>query len=182
MKLFSSIRYSLAGLVIGVSTLFCGHSAIAADAIVFRYGAFSETFSVQELAEFAQTGRQSSTISYYLRRTNQSPEAVRSALTREIPVRLITLDRVLNSPAGDFALDRIGRTIQTPANASNRQALRAALVLSASGDNQISLIEVFQKYPTRQLNVDGKELITTYTQISELAQRIQNLPDIFRIN
>ena len=182
MKLFSSIRYGLAGLIIAVSTSVCGHSAIAAETIVFRYGAIGETFSVQELTEFAQTGKQSSTISYYLRRTKQSPEAVRSALSREIPVRLITLDRVLNSPAGDLALDRIGRTIQTPANASNRQALRAALVLSASGDDRISLIEVFQNYPTSQLNVDGKELLTTYTQISELAQRIQNLPDIFRIN
>jgi hypothetical protein len=182
MKLFSSIRYALAGLVVGVGSLMCSHSAIAADTIVFRYGAVSETFSVQELTEFAQTGRQSSTISYYLRRTNQQPEAVRTAISREIPVRLVTLDRVLNSPVGDFALDRIGRTIQTPVNTSNRQALRAALVLSASTDNRISLIEVFQNYPTRQLNVDGRELISTYTQISELAQRIQNLPDIFRVN
>lgn len=180
MTLFSSFRNSLFGLALGLGTLFASDPASAANAIVFRYGALSETFSVQELTDFAQTGRQSSTINYYLRRTNQNPEAVRSALNREIPVRVTTLDRVLNSPVGDVALDRISRTIQTPVNTSNRQALRAALVLSASGDNRLSLLEVFQNYPTQELYVDGQELISTYTQISDLAQRIQNLPNIFQ--
>lgn len=180
MTLFSSFRNSLFGLVLGLGTLVASAPANAANAIVFRYGALSETFSVQELTDFAQTGRQSSTINYYLRRTNQNPEAVRSALNREIPVRVTTLDRVLNSPIGDVALDRISRTIQTPVNTSNRQALRAALVLSASGDNRLSLLEVFQNYPTQELHVDGQELISTYTQISDLAQRIQNLPNIFQ--
>jgi hypothetical protein len=180
MNFFSSFRNKIIGLGAGIGTLLFSCPAIAANAIVFRYGALSETFSVQELTDFAQTGRQSSTISYYLRRTNQNPEAVRSALNREIPVRVTTLDRVLNSPIGDVALDRISRTIQTPVNTSNRQALRAALVLSASGDNRLSLLEVFQNYPTQELYVDGQELISTYTQISDLAQRIQNLPNIFQ--
>ena len=95
-------------------------------------------------------------------------------------MRVTTLDRILNSPVGDVALDRLSRTIQTPVNTSNRQALRAALILSASTGNRLSLLEVFQNYPTRQLYVDGRELISTYTQISELAQRIQNLPVIFQ--
>ena len=180
MSLLSLFRRSLVTLFATTSAIACGHSAIAADAIVFRYGAFSETFSVQELTEFAQTGQQSSTIRYYLRRTNQNPEAVRAALNREIPVRVTTLDLILNSPVGDVALDRLSRTIQTPVNTSNRQALRAALILSASTGNRLSLLEVFQNYPTRQLYVDGRELISTYTQISELAQRIQNLPVIFQ--
>lgn len=176
MNFFSSFRRSAIVLVAGTGTMICGHSAIAADAIVFRYGAFSETFSVQELSDFAQTGKQSSTISYYFRRTNQNPEAVRTALTRQIPANVVTLDRILNSPIGNVALDRIGRTIETPVNADNRQALRAALVLSASDDNRVSLLEVFQRYPTQQLNVDGRELINTYTQISELSDRIRSLP------
>lgn len=180
MNLFSSLRNSLFGLVISSGTLLACYPAMAANLIVFRYGSFSETFSVQELRDFAQTGKQSSTISYYLQRTNQQPEAVRNSLNREIPVKVTTLDRVLNSPVGDVVLDRISRTIQTPVNESNRQALRAALVLSASGDNRLSLIEVFQNYPTQELYVDGRELISTYTQISELAQRIRDLPDIFQ--
>ena len=180
MKLFFAIRHSLIGLLVSVGTVIYGQSAIAADAIMFQYGLFSETFSVQELTEFSRTGQQSPIINYYLRRTNQNPETVRTALNREVPVRLVTLDRLLNSPVGEAALDRIGRTIQTPANAANRQALRAALVLSSSDDNKISLIEVFQKYPTSQLNVDGQELISTYNRVSELAQRIQNISDIFR--
>ena len=182
MKPCSSIRNRLIGLLVGMGTIMCGHSAIAADSIMVRYGLFSETLSVQELTEFTLTGQQSSSIRYYLQRTNQDPETVRATLSREIPVQVVTLDRLLNSPVGEAALDRIGRTIQTPANAANRQALRAALVSSASDNNRISLIEVFQKYPTDPLNVDAQELISTYNQISELAQRIQNISDIFRVD
>lgn len=180
MNFVSSLRRSIIAVFATMGAIAYGHSAIAADSIVFRYGAFSETFSVQELTEFAQTGKQSSTVRYYLQRTNQDPESVRAALNREIPVRVTTLDRILNSPVGDVALDRLSRTIQTPVNTSNRQALRAALILSASTDNRLSLLELFQTYPTQQLYVDGRELISTYTQISELAQRIQNLPVIFQ--
>ncbi|MCU0551763.1 MAG: hypothetical protein MUC48_20670 [Leptolyngbya sp. Prado105] len=37
MKLFSSIRHSLVGLFVGIGTVIYSHSALAADAIVFRY-------------------------------------------------------------------------------------------------------------------------------------------------
>lgn len=181
MKFFSSAQRSILSFVVGVGTLITGQAAIAADTIVFRYGAFSEEISVPELAEFARTGQQSRTVRYYLKRTNQQPETVRSALNREIPVRVTTLDTVLRSPIGDYVLDRLSRTIETPVNAANKEALRGALVKSA-GDSRISLIEMFQNYPTQQVYLDGRELINTYTEVSRLAQQVENLAAIFRYN
>lgn len=162
-----------------LSTALVGKSAQAAERIVFRYGSFSDTIGVQELTEFAETGRASSSISYYLRRANQNPETVRAALNRQIPIRVTTLNRVLDSPLGDVALNSLSRTIQTPVNAANQQALRGALLISAS-DNRVSLLEVVHNYPTRELHINGRELVSTYTQISQIARQIQNIPNIFQ--
>ncbi|MCU0548266.1 MAG: alpha/beta hydrolase [Leptolyngbya sp. Prado105] len=179
MKL-SSLHRTLLGVAVGVVTFASAQAANAANSIVFRYGAFSETVSVPELTEFAQTGRQSSTVRYFLQQTNQNPEAVRAALSREIPVQVTTLDCVLNSPIGDFVLSRLSRGIQTPGNAANYQALRGALVLSASDDNRVSLIEVFQNYPTNEVYLNGREIVSTYTEVAQAAQQIQDLAAIFR--
>jgi Alpha/beta hydrolase of unknown function (DUF1400) len=162
MKLFSSLQRNAICLTIALSTINSAQAAIAADSVVFRYGLFSETISVRELTNFAQTGEQSSRIRYYLRRTDQEPEAVQAVLNRQLPVRVTALDRLLNSPVGEIALDRLTETFQAPAEQTSRQALRAALVLSASDDDQLSLIEVLNRYPTSELQVDARELINTY--------------------
>ncbi|MHC5722793.1 MAG: alpha/beta hydrolase [Nostoc sp.] len=45
----------------------------------------------------------------------------------------------------------------TPSRRADRQALRAALLLSATQDRQVSLIEIIKNYPTNevQVEVDG---------------------------
>lgn len=39
---------------------------------------------------------------------------------------------------------------------ANAKALRGALIAAASDDNKVSLLEVLDNYPTRQVYVDGK--------------------------
>jgi hypothetical protein len=41
MKLFSSLRGGIIGLFVGIGALLYGHSAIAAESVVFRYGMFN---------------------------------------------------------------------------------------------------------------------------------------------
>jgi hypothetical protein len=148
---------------------------MAAETIVFRYGVFGESLSVSQLVEFAQTGQVSPALRGYFRLFRQKPNAVRRTLNREVNVDLLTLDRFLNSPTGEHVLDQLGEAIQTPVGEANRQALRAAIVLSAR-NNQVSLIEVLQNYPTRQLYIDGRAIERTYRQISRVTKQIQSLP------
>ncbi|KAB8332821.1 alpha/beta hydrolase [Scytonema tolypothrichoides VB-61278] len=81
----------------------------------------------------------------------------------------------MNNPIGEFLVDQIGQTIHTPSSEANPQALRSALVLSASKDNKLSLIEIIQNYPTPEVYVEGERLVRTYEQLSLLAERLQNL-------
>lgn len=64
-------------------------------------------------------------------------------------------------------LDRLGAVIQTPSNRANRQALRSALVLSASDDSQMTLLEILPNYPTSELHVKGELLVETYFRLKQ---------------
>nr|WP_104905840.1 alpha/beta hydrolase [Nostoc sp. 'Lobaria pulmonaria (5183) cyanobiont'] len=65
--------------------------------------------------------------------------------------------------------------ISTPSQRANRQALRAALVLSANQDGQVSLIEIIKNYPTNEVEVDGDRLQGAYRQLRRLQTSLQDL-------
>lgn len=98
---------------------------------------------------------------------------MRQTLTRPIKVDPILLDRVLNSPVGNTVLDQLGQAIQTPEGGAERQALRAALTLSAA-DGTMTLIEILQNYPTKEVIVDGDRIEGAYRRLNDLIDRLRN--------
>lgn len=148
--------------------------AIAAERVIFKYKILRESISVPELTTFAQTGEVSSDLQSYLQLSGQKPETVRRTLTQPIKVNPILLDRVLNSPLGDGILDQLGQAIQTPKGGAERQALRAALTLSASKDGTISVLEILQNYPTQEVVLDGERIEVAYQRLNELADLLRN--------
>ena len=149
------------------------NSVNAAEKVVFRYKILSRSLPVEELTELSETGEVSPNLDYYLKRTNQDPEAVRNVLNKEVNVSTVTLDRTLNSNIGGFLLDRISQTIHTSSDRANRKALRSAIVLSSAEDNKVSLIEIIQNYPTNEVVVEGDNLARTYNQLSILTEGLR---------
>ncbi|MGV0105843.1 alpha/beta hydrolase [Nostoc sp. DSM 114160] len=82
---------------------------------------------------------------------------------------------MLNSQIGNIILDRVSQVISTPSQRANRQALRAALVLAANQDGQVSLIEIIKNYPTNEVEVDGDRLQGAYRQLRRLQTNLQDL-------
>lgn len=150
-------------------------SAIAAEQVVLKYRIFRESFSVQELSTFAETGELSTSLRINLALARQDPKVVRGYLTESVKVDFLVLDRVLNSPVGNLVLDQVSQVIHTPSRQANRQALRAALVLSAREDGQISLIEVIQNYPTPEVEVEGDRLEDALRVLRQIQGRLQDL-------
>lgn len=175
MKYLSTLFKGGLSLIATAGVLFYSNSAIAAQSVVFTYGPFRESLSVDELATFAQTGEASSSLRTFLDQTRQNPQAVRNTLTRELNASPVTLDRTLNSQIGKYLLDQIGYSIHTRSNQANRQALRSALVISASKDNKVSLIEVIQNYPTSEVIVEGQRLLRTYSQLRIITEDIERI-------
>jgi hypothetical protein len=149
--------------------------AIAAETVTFNYGILSDSISVDELTQFAKTGEMSSDLQFYLRAGRQNPERIRQALSQEVAINVTTLDRTLRNPVGDLFLDQVGQAIYSPTRAASRQALRSALILSASEDNKVSLIEVIQNYPTSDVQVEVKQVVQTYNQVDAIASRIRGV-------
>lgn len=166
-------------LAAGLSLWLLPFQAIAAEKVVLNYKIFQETVSVEDLATLAETGQPSPALSRYLRLAGKTPEEVQQPLAQEVKISPVLLDRVLNSWLGEGLLDQLGQVFRTPSGQANRQALRSALVLSASGDSTITLIEVIQNYPTTELYVDGDRLVDAYNQLNSLEQKLQNLLNIF---
>lgn len=154
--------------------------ANAAERVVLRYRIFRQSLSVEELSRFAETGELSRTLRSNLNLARQDPQQVRRYLTEPVQVNPVFLDRLLNSPVGNVALDELTQIIYTPSRRADRQALRAALVLSAR-DGQVSLIEVLQNYPTQEVQVDGDRLEVAYRQLSRLGGRVENLLNRLRL-
>jgi len=75
-------------------------------------------------------------------------------------------------------LDRVSEVIHTPTNRANRQSLRSALVISALNDNQITLIEILENYPTADVHVEGDRLADILQQITRLSQGLPPI-DLF---
>jgi hypothetical protein len=159
----------------GLATTLCfSSSALSAEQVVVQYGIFRRSISVADLATFAETGEVPSELNLYLKASRQNPDDVRRVLREETEVSVVTLDRVLNSAAGDLLLDQVGQVVRTPSNRANRQAIRSALILSASQDSRVSLIEVIQNYPTSNVVVEVGLISQVYSQIDEVLGQIQN--------
>lgn len=169
--------HGMLGLALGLGLASWTMDAIAAEQAVLKYGPFERSLSVAELTTLAEQGEASPTLERYLNRSGQSAEDVQRILTREVPVDVRVLDRVLNSPLGDLALNQLTEAIYPPSGRRRNAAMRSALVLSASEDNHVSLIEVIQNYPTRAVHIDGNRLASAYAEISRLSGRVGDLLD-----
>ncbi len=177
----SLLRRSLLLSVIIAFSLSNG-SVFAAENVLLKYRVFRESISVQELTNFAETGELSTSLRVNLALAKQDPKPIRQYLTESVAVNPILLDRILNSPVGNIVLDQISEAIHTPSRKADRQALRAALTLSASSDrngntansNNISLIEIIQNYPTAEVEVEGEVLERAYRQLRQLEGNLQD--------
>lgn len=165
--------------------LIAPQQAQAAEEVVFRYGIFRQRLAVPELTDFAETGETSRVLGRYLKKANSDPESVRQVLNQPIDINRNLLDTALNNPAADKLLDELGKMIQTPNDNGNREALRTALLRSTEKDNQLTLLEVIQNYPTDEIHLDVKRAIKTYNQLAEyqepLRQAIEKASEVRRI-
>lgn len=130
----------------------------AAEKVRLKYRGFSRTVPVALLTALANTGESSGVLGGLLNQAGQDAGELRSLLIRELPADPVILDRVLNSRPGEWVLDYLGESIHTGTGEADRQALRSALVLSASDDKQITLLEVLQHYPTEEVVLEGDNI------------------------
>jgi Alpha/beta hydrolase of unknown function (DUF1400) len=152
--------------------VFYSSAAVAAEKVVLKYSAIRMTLPVSELEIFAETGQMSPGLEMLLGKAKKDPQAVRRSLTKPVKVSQTFLERTLNSQVGEIVLDQLGQVIRTPSGNENREALRKALVLSATSDHQITLLEAMKNYPTTEVYVEGDRLVEAYNKLVALSEQL----------
>jgi hypothetical protein len=178
MSFLTSSLYRIVGAAIASAVLLAHTPAAeAADKVVVRYGILRQSLSVAELVNFAEKGEMSRKVERYLNMTKSDPAEIRQVLTKPIDINSGTISTALNNPLGDRMLDELGRMIQTPENEGkgNRDALRTAMVQSASKDNQVSILEIIQNYPADEIHLDAKRIIKTYNTLAKYQKPLEGL-------
>jgi hypothetical protein len=169
MKMKVKMRQRLGTLALvaslGLSALLAS-PAQAADRVRINYRGFSRSVPVPLLVLLAETGQSTGVLGGLLNQAGRNPGDLRSLLTRPLTASPVVLDRALNSRPGEWMLDYVGQTIHPGQGGANRQALRSALVLSASNDGQITLLEVLQNYPTEEVVLEGDNIEVVYTRLA----------------
>jgi Alpha/beta hydrolase of unknown function (DUF1400) len=170
-RLFFKGRWTLF-LAAGAGILFYSNAAAAAEKVVLKYSAIRMTLPVSELEIFAETGKMSPALEMLLGNAKKNPETVRRSLIRPVKVSQSFLDRTLNSKVGEVILDEVGQVIRTPSGNENRDALRSALLVSASNDNEITLLETMKNYPNPEIHVEGDRLVEVYGKLVVLSEQL----------
>lgn len=173
---FTNFASLLATLLLGASaTFFLDNNAIAAEKIVLKYGPLAQSIKVSDLENFVKTGQTTPTLATMLRISKQSGDMVRGLMSLELGVNVLTLDRVLNSKPGENALFELGKTMRTRSRFESDKALRAALILSSADNGKLSLLEILQKYPTSEINLEVGNIGATVEKLKGLTGNLQDL-------
>jgi len=146
-------RVTLTGVLL-VCQVLTARPSSAAEAIMVRYGLFTQSVSIADLHQYAETGTASIALQNFLRYLKREEQtALRSALQTEIPVKLVALDRVLNAPTGQQFLAQIARADDRQDQAGV-QALRAALILGTKRGERLSILSALEAYPNPRLTIN----------------------------
>jgi hypothetical protein len=179
---FRSLGYKVSRLLCKANVIFLGalviiplqgKQVLAAEEIVFKQGIASHSVSMEDLDHFAATGEMSRSVRFLFDFTKQNPQIARRILVQEFPVETVMVSNLANSAPGEIILSGVSQIIYPKSDRASIEALRGALVVSASDDNKVSLIELFRNYPTQQMYVDGKILAKT-------AKDVNNIIEIFQ--
>lgn len=166
--------YQKTTLILGLSAgmVFSSIPAEAAEEAIFEYGFASVSVPVEELDTFAETGEMSPSIAYLCRFGKQDPVVVRRVLTQQIPVSPVLLSDVANSLPGEVLLSQTGNFVHTKNDRANLESLRGALIVSASDDNRLSLLELVHNYPTKKVYLDGRKMIRTTQEVNNWIEQV----------
>ena len=176
-------------------------AAQGAEKVRLHYSIFSVTVDVDDLEKLSETGETNPTLEMYLNLGGQSPASARQLLNRPFNVNATLLDAALAGPWGDTVLGRFSHAIspsQDPSSyreqglrGDDRQwairALRDAATTSVKDDNQLTLLEFIQNYPSEIMHVRveriqeiQREAETVQRQATQVQNEVESMGDRLR--
>ena len=160
----------IAILVASVTITLGSNRVLASEEVIFTYGGATQSVPIEELQAFAETGETSSSVDFLLSQANQNPFLMRWILKQEFSADTKLVSDLLNTMPGEYVLSQTGNVVGSKSQRANVTALRGSLIRSASDNGLVSLIELLENYPTRQVYVNGKILVKIRENLDRLIE------------
>ncbi|MEO1179777.1 MAG: alpha/beta hydrolase [Cyanobacteria bacterium J06636_28] len=151
--------------------LMLGTPALAADDVTLSYGLLELSVSVSSLEAYAYDNEIDDELAFYLDFLSDEEKAdLRTLLTTSAGVSAVTLSQVLYSPLGETWLGRLGDVIQTESWQNGARGLRGALILAATDEGGLTLLNVMRRFPTPTLRINSVEILNVVNTVVDLLE------------
>jgi predicted dienelactone hydrolase len=148
-------------------------SAQAADTVVIRYGPLEESASLKELKKSTETGELPASLGTYTQKmTEEQRRFLVEGLKIQIPINVITLDRLISTQIGTTILSDVSTAITRPDQAG-LQAMRGGLILGANSPQGLSILSFIEAYPSKRLVINLPQAITVARRLNGAFIRTQ---------
>lgn len=148
-------------------------SAQAADTVVIRYGPLEESTSLKELKKSTETGELPASLGTYTQKmTQEQRRFLVEGLKIQIPINVITLDRLISTQIGTTILSDVSTAITRPDQAG-LQAMRGGLILGANSPQGLSILSFIEAYPSKRLVINLPQAITVARSLNGAFIRTQ---------
>lgn len=144
-KILASLLCIFTATVSGTNT-----PARAAERVVVRFGLFSESITLAELQQSADTGTLPSSLQ---RLSVEQRQFLIGVLRTRIPLNVVTVSRLLNTQIGTTILTDLATAIVRKDQAG-AIALRAGLILGSNAPQGLSILSFIAAYPSQSLEIN----------------------------
>ncbi len=168
----SLTKFATLGLLGTTTALISSSSVMAAELIKLTYQDRTVDISILDLKRFAETGSVPLAIQNLFDTTDKVPEFLSGLLAQDIKIDRNFIDDVLDSSIGEFLLGELDSAINESSDSEELNAIKSAVTAAYNNDNRVSLIEIIEKYPVRNLAVDVTDLEDTYYQVSGFVESV----------
>lgn len=176
MKLTKFVSISITVfLAASASILSAQTRALGAEKVVLTFGPLRQSINVSDLEDFAKDGTTTPTIRQIIAFSKMDPGTLRGFMGLEIGLKPANVARIVYSTPGEKIIDEIGQAIRTQRNTENGKALRAAVILAASDDGKVSILEILKRYPLPEMYVDIPKITAAVAKLQGLAGNMQTL-------
>lgn len=175
MKLTKFVSIGIAVILGASASILSSSRAFGAEKMILTFGPIRQTINISDLEDFAKDGTTTPTIQQIIGFSKIDPQILRGLIGLEIGLKPASLARVVYSTPGEKITDEIGQVIRTQRRTENGKALRAAVILAASDDGKLSLLEVLKKYPLPEVYVDVASVGAAVGKVQGLAGNLQTL-------
>ncbi|ELS02002.1 Alpha/beta hydrolase of unknown function (DUF1400) [Xenococcus sp. PCC 7305] len=160
-------------LILGVgATLTLSSRANATELITLQYKERSALVTIDDLSRFARSGVVPLSIQELFDTTDKVPSDISVILSKELKISPQFIERFLESSIGEFILGRLEEVINDSPSSGDLNDVRSTLVSAYEDDNRVSLIELIERYPKKEIRVNVTSLEGTYDKVVAIVEDV----------